>query len=832
MKASWLWLSELVDLSGVGGPEKLGEILTSRGLEVEAIERLDKGLEKVVTVQILERNPHPQADRLSLCRVTLGAGDPLEIVCGAQNMKAGDKVALAQIGAELPNGLKIALSKIRGVTSNGMLCSEEELKFKAKSEGILILPPATPLGRPLAEVLGRDDTIFTFKLTANRGDCLSHFGLAREIAAALGQTAKRPEIAKLTWGTTPIAIGLDAGESVPQFVGVAIDGVKVGPSPAWVGRRLEALGSRSINNVVDASNLAMLELGHPTHAYDAARLEGGKIFVRQGQAGEEVPLLDGTTAKLAGSELVIADGRKAVGLAGVMGGGNSEVSDTTTRVFLESAEFAPGLVRRAATRHQHRTEASHRFERGDDPQGAAIAAARVAKLLTEWAGGKVTAAAHVTVASREPAGSPRAGAPREARKITVRPSWFGEFLGMSVTDADAERIMSGLECRVTKGVAWTVEPPSYRLDLSIPEDLAEEVARTLGYDQIGSTVPPLTSMPQSVSALESMAKLTTLDRAKDALRRAGLAEVLNYSFTSKAWLAKFGLETTAPIVNPLSEECEALVPSLLPGLVATALSNWNHHFGSEALPIRLFELRPTFAASGAVAAQGEMATNVSETWRLGLVLSGPRFAGGMRAELGQVDFFDLKAIFDGLFETLGTRGVRAIPFSESRNADSPLGRLFHPGQSVEILAGKDSAGFFGQLHPGKARELKLRDPLWAAELDWGLLSKLSRAAADSRPFKGWSEFPAMERDFALLVGDSVTADKITRVALKAGAPLAKGAKIFDVYRGSQVAQGMTSIAVRVIFYEEGRSLQESEAETASAKILEAWKIELSAELRG
>lgn len=820
MRVSWNWLSELVDLSGMKGPQGLAELLTSRGLEVEAIERMDQGFEKVVTAQILERKPHPQADRLSLCKVTIGAGEPLDIVCGAQNMKAGDKVALAQVGANLPNGLKIQQGKIRGEISNGMLCSEEELKLKEKSEGILILPPETKLGEPLARFLGRDDTLLTLKLTANRGDCLSHYGLAREIAAALGKPVRRPEAAAVEMKGSPISVSLEAGDAGSQFFGVYVEGVKIGPSPAWLVKRLEAVGSRSINNVVDATNLVMLELGQPVHAYDADRIEGKKIRVRMAQKGETLPLLDGTTVTLTGSELVIADENRAVGLAGVMGGGNSEVQDSTKRVFLECAEFDPKIVRRASSRLQKKTDAAHRFERGIDADGLPHAVARLTRLVLELAGGKVVGGASAKL--------PRPPVPA----IAVNDAFFPEFLGMDVDAARAESILTGLGCKVEKNAKkgeWLVTPPSFRRDLSIREDLAEEIARSIGYDAIHETVPPLTGEPGS--SLEGGAvALRTLQQAKDALVEAGLNETVNFSFTSRAWLARFGLSSDAPVMNPLSEEHETLVPSLIPGIVRNALDNWNHHFGSESLAIRLFELRPVFGAPGPIAARGEMETGVEEKWRLAIALSGPRFAGGLRNELGEVDFFDLKAIVDRLFEALGTRGIRFQPLSASRTGGNPL---FHPGQTVEVLAGKgDVIGHIGLLHPGKARELKARAPLWLAEIDWDTLRKLSRGAAGVPTFKPWPQFPPMERDFALLVKADVPADKITQVALKAGKPLAKVAKIFDVYKGSQVAEGMTSIAVRVIFYEESRSLQLPEAEAASAQILAAWQKELGIQLRG
>jgi phenylalanyl-tRNA synthetase beta chain len=833
MRISWNWLSEMVDLSSVGGPAGLADLLTRRGLEVEAIERLDAGLEQVVTVQILERSPHPQADRLSICKVTRGEGEPLEIVCGAQNMKAGDRVALAQVGATLPNGMKIQQSKIRGVVSSGMLCSEEELGFKDTSDGILILPSDTPLGRPLAEILGRKDTILTLKLTANRGDCLSHFGLAREIAAALNVAPKRPEAAALKFEGSSIAVHRDAvaasgaSEPCPQFFGCLIEGVKIAPSPEWIVRRLESLGLRSINNVVDATNLVLLELGHPVHAYDADRLEGQQIHVRFAREGEVLPLLDGQDVTLAGAELVIADGaqgKRAIGLAGVMGGGNSEVQDGTKRLFLECAEFEPRLVRRAASRHQRHTEAAHRFERGIDPTSLSEVISRLAALVLQLSGGKVVG----SVVSQSK--------PVSAKSIQVEPAFFGDFLGMDVAPENAEKILTSLGCKIAKGKSgeqeWAVTPPSWRRDLTIPADLAEEVARTIGYDAIRETVPALTTNPQPSATGLSGAHLQ-LNAAKDALTGFGLNETVNFAFTSRSWLERFQLTSSAKVMNPLSEEHEALVPSLLPGLVRNALDNWNRHFGSEPLPIRLFELRPTFHAKGSISAQGEMETGVEERWKLAIALSGPRLAGGLRNELGEVDFYDLKGVVEGLFASLGTKGIRMQPWTAGGQAGAAsISGLFHPGQTAEILAGKgEVVGYFGLIHPKLSQDLKVRGALWLAEIDWEMIRKLSRSPSQGAAFKPWSEFPSIERDFALVVKDDVSADKITQLALKAGKPLAKVAKIFDVYRGSQVAKGMTSVAVRVIFYDESRSLQESEAEAASSQILDIWKKELGAELR-
>jgi phenylalanyl-tRNA synthetase beta chain len=811
MKISWNWLSELVDLSAVGTPEKLGELLTSRGLEVEGISHQGAGLEKVVSVKILERNPHPQADRLSLCKVSLGSGDPLEIVCGAQNMKAGDVVCLAQIGAELPNGLKITQSKIRGVVSNGMLCSEEELRFKDKSEGILILPADTKLGRPLAEILGKNDTVLELSLTPNRGDCLSHWGIAREVAAATGAVLKSPVRRALEFSATSAEIETTVdGAGTTQFLAVAIDGVKVGPSPEWVVRKLEALDQRSINNVVDCTNLVMFELGQPTHAYDASMLKGRKLSGRQARQGEKLPLLDGTTVELRGTEAVIADEAQPVALAGVMGGGNSEVRDSTTKIILECAEFHPVFVRKAAHAHQKHTEASHRFERGVDGGVLPIAMTRLADLITELAGGKITA-------------SVRSGVSPKAREILTSTVSLEEFLGMPVPSAVS--ILKSLGFGVTESSGrMRVTVPSWRNDVSIPEDLAEELARSIGFDAIPSTIPKLSGPPTASGADPDRPQIEMQRLARETMASAGLCETVHYGFTNQAWLKELGFEGSIRVMNPLSEETEVMAPSLLPGLVKAAIANWNTHFGSESLAIRLFELRPTFHFKGErVQALSETDTGTAEHWKLSFALAGPKNAAGLKADLADVDFADVKAIVESLLARLQTRGVRVQP--DAGHA------LFHPGQSAKLVVGDRAAGMFGRVHPRVEKALKLRGTLWLCEIDFAQLCSLSKGALEPRAFKDWPKFPGMERDFALVVDDAVAAERVLAVAQKAGKPLLKTARVFDIYRGAPIAAGKTSIAVRVQFADETRSLQEAEVEAVCAKILAEWKKELSAELR-
>jgi phenylalanyl-tRNA synthetase beta chain len=837
MKVSYSWLKELVPIAV--DARALADLLTARGLEVEAFEAQSTGLEKVVSAQILEKGKHPDSDRLSLCKVDVGAahGGTLEIVCGATNHRSGDKVLAALVGANLPNGMKIGKGKIRGVESNGMLCSEAELGISKESAGIIILPKDTPVGRPAAEVLGRDDFLLTLKLYANQGHYLSHFGVAREIAAATGKPAERPAARVggkplvLDGQGSPIAVALEAGEKAPRFYGVSIEGVKIGPSPAWLVKKLEAVGSRSINNVVDATNLVMLELGHPVHAYDADKISGKKIGVRMAKAGEKLPLLDGTEITTGGTELVIFDGSgKAIGLAGVMGGGNSEVSDSTTKVFLECAEFDPVLVRKAKTKHAKLTEAATRFERGVDPKGLAAVITRLASLVLELAGGKITGSVKAEVAPVKP---------RPTIEMPI--SYIRDFIGIDVQDSEVEASLRALECAVEReGEMYRVTPPSYRLDLNLREDLAEEVARSVGYDRIPSTIPTLSTPPIARAFDAQGANQILLARAKDAFVRQGVCEALNYGFTSRATLETFGLKATLKVRNPMSEEHEWMVPSLVPGLVGNALRNYRHHFGSESPVVRLFEIRPTFARApappGSVlseipAAPTDFETGILENWKIAFALSGPRYAQALRNELGSVDFYDGKALLEGFLDQMGGKGNRYVPLHASRNPDHPIAKLLHPGQAVEVLAGNATLGHFGLLHPGLARKLKIKENLFVGELDWGVLTKMSRAASQARPFRSWSEQPPIERDFAILANAGTTADQVLAVVNKAGKPLVKSAKIFDVYQGAQVAAGKISIGARVVLQDESRALTEAEAEGASKAIVAALAKELGAELR-
>ena len=819
MKVSKNWLAQYVDLSTFQSAQDIADLLTGLGLEVEGVDDQSLGFDRVITAQVVVKNPHPNADRLSLCEVDPGTGKHLSIVCGAKNFKQGDVVCLAQVGAKLPVGLKIKKGKIRGSVSEGMLCSEEELGLSDSSDGILVLPKDTPLGRPVSDILGRNDTVFEISLTPNRGDCLSHLGVAREIAAKLGTSVCIPDVEILNFSNSPIKTALNAKDQADAFYGVAIDDVKVGPSPDWLKQRLESIGARSINNIVDATNFVMFECGQPQHAYDLKKLSGKTLEVRPAKAKEKLTLLDERDVTLDGGELVISDESKAVALAGVMGGKNSEVSEETTSVFLECAHFHSVSVRQTASKFHQHSDASHRFERGVDLHQLPWAISRLAHLIIELAGGNLRGG---TFAKREEARS------WNARVIEVSPNEFNEFLGFSLKKDEIKSLLEKLQFRVEESSLWRVTVPSYRHDIQIKEDLADEIARMVGYDQLEGSIPKLSEAPHSKQSSEHAQAMRLAEHAKDILSALGFNECIHYGFGSMVWQKKLGFQPSVKVSNPMSEDQEVMVTSLIPHLVESVRLNWNRHFGSQPQSIRLFEIRPTFELSSSdkkVVAKSRTETTIKESWKLALVLSGLRDAQNLKIDARRVDFYDLKGAIEVLLDELGVENARILP------APVETTEPFHPGKTAMLQVRGQSIGFFGEWHPRLAQKLKAKDSLFLAEFDWEAIAKASKALGENRVFQKWSEHPSVERDFALMVKREVLADEITRIAKSSGKPLVQSAQIFDIYEGKQVPEGMTSIAVRVIFSDEERSLKEKEVDLASEAILSQWKKKLGAQLR-
>ncbi|MCB0349873.1 MAG: phenylalanine--tRNA ligase subunit beta, partial [Bdellovibrionales bacterium] len=586
MKISLSWINEYVDVKDFfKKPEELASLLTGAGLEVEGYEDPSKKFNHVVIGHIVELGKHPNADKLTLCQVDTGAGQPHQIVCGAQNHKQGDKVIVALPGAVLPGNFAIKLSKIRDVESQGMLCSESELGLKDQSEGIVILPKDAKVGQSYAEYSGACDIIFEINVTPNRADCLSHVGLAREISCLLDRPLKLPE-AKIKTGAKKtkdhIDVKLVNAELCPRYAGRSIFGVQVGASPAWLKNRLLAVGLNSINNVVDVTNFVMMEYGQPLHAFDAKNLKGEKIIVDMAKQNEKFKSLDGTVIELSGEELTIRDGETAVALAGVVGGLNSGVTEKTEEIFLEAAHFNPRGVRRTSRKHGIDTDSGQRFSRGTDPENVLEAMNRAAALIQELAGGEVAKDFYDLYPK-----------PHARTPIKVRKQILEERLGYAVDMSDFNKWMKRLHCKTkVSGDTVTVEAPPFRFDIEIEMDLVEEYARLNGYDKIPESFPALQVRPTD-SALSYINE----QRAGELFKNEGYLEARNYNFLSPKWqselidekqYAKLGLAAGGEAVNiknPLSEETSQMRQSLLPGL----LTNLIHNFSHGALDGRLFE---------------------------------------------------------------------------------------------------------------------------------------------------------------------------------------------------------------------------------------------------
>jgi phenylalanyl-tRNA synthetase beta chain len=799
MRISLKWLSEYVDLPA---PEELARRLTAVGLEVEAVERTGAGLAGVVAARILASERHPNAEKLSVTRVDRGDGAPLQVVCGAKNYAVGDVVPLATVGAALPGGARIDKAKLRGVESFGMLCSARELGLADDASGLLILPPDVKPGTPIAEALGLEDVLFEVNVTPNRPDALSHLGIAREVAALLGAPLKRPGAAPAEAGPPAaelVKVRIEAPEKCPRYAARVIEGVTIGPSPAWLARRLESCGVRSISNVVDATNLVLLELGHPLHAFDLAKVAGAEIVVRTARPGETMTTLDGKARTLDPDDLVIADRDRASALAGVMGGGDSEISDGTTRVLLESAWFQPSTVRRTAKRHGLHTEASHRFERGTDPGAVLAAVDRCAALIAELAGGTVRPGV-VDVHPR----------PQPDRQVRLRWSRPGQLLGLEVPKAEVRRILGGLGfAEVTadgEGATWRV--PSWRVDVSIEEDLVEELTRTLGFDVIPETLPRLAlDSPGLPPRLEAEA------RARAALEAGGFREVVSFSFVAPQDLEAFqpGVKPVA-LQNPISADLAVMRTSVVPSLLRVAAHNRRQGLDSA----RLYEVASTFAPR----ATADRDPPALERPVLALVLAGRRSPLSWAAPGDPADFYDLEAAVEGLLRALGVAG-----------AFEPAGRTvgwLHPRSAALVRApGGALLGALGELHPRVAAAFELPRGVLAAELDLAALLGAARLVPAYRPIP---RLPAVLRDLAVVVAEGVAAARVS--ALVREEPLVEEVTLFDVYRGAPLPAGKKNLALAIRYRAADRTLTDAEADAAHARIVARLAGEVGAELRG
>ena len=792
MKFSENWLRSHVPTSA--SRDELSAVLTAIGLEVEEVTPLGAGLDNVVVARIVEAVRHPEADRLQICQVDAGQGALLQIVCGAPNARPGLVAPLALVGARIGT-LDIGAAKLRGVDSNGMLCSAKELGLDSDASGLFELPDDAPVGQGLVEYLGLPDASIEIKLTPNRADCFSVRGVAFDVAAATrSEVLPLVDEAVTAVGTRELVIELQAGAEAPRYLGRVIEGVEASAkTPLWMAERLRRSGVRPVSLLVDITQYVMLELGQPMHAYDLGTLQGA-IGVRRARAGETLKLLDGRDAVLDDAFLVVTDADRPVGLAGLMGGFDTRVTDTTTAVFLEAAHFAPAAIMGRGRKLGLHTDAGHRFERGVDPALPRAAIELATRLVLELAGGIPSP---VTEAVRE------ADLPPPA-VITLRRARIQRVLGITIADAEVERILRALGMGVVgAGEGWQVTAPSRRFDIAIEEDLIEELARIHGYDRIPTTLPGGASRV----AMPTETQLDELSVRRQLVAR-GLQETLNFAFVDAQLLAHWQFnEHLVPLANPLSAELAVMRPALLPGLVATLARNAARQAGR----VRVFELGRVFAAQA-----GDNTPAPLETQRVAAAVCGDAEAEQWGLPSRKVDFHDLK----GDLESLAAASGAVLEFQPSSR---PCG---HPSRSADVLRDGVCIGWIGQVHPRLVKHLGIDGDVYGFELDVAPLTarNLPRAGELSR-------FPAVRRDLAVLAPESVAWADLSSCVRRAAGPLLREVNLFDRYVGQGVEPGFKSLAMGLILQDKSRTLTDRDVDAVVAEVVAAIEREHHARIR-
>jgi phenylalanyl-tRNA synthetase beta chain len=790
MKFPESWLREHVEVAA--DTATLCKTLTAIGLEVEGSETVGDGLAGVLVGEIVACDKHPEADRLKLCKVSVGQGEPLQIVCGAPNARLGLKAPIATVGAVLPGGLAIKPAKLRGVESFGMLCSAKELGIDADASGLLELPADAPAGAALADYLGLPDTAIEIKLTPNRADCFSVRGIAFDVAAALGSSV-RPLVveAQPVASAATLPVELHAGADCPRYLGRVIEDVDAAaPTPVWMAERLRRSGIRPISLLVDVTQYVMLELGQPMHAFDADTLQG-PVGVRHARAGETLKLLDEREVSLDAGFLVITDADRPVALAGVMGGWDTRVTTASRRVFLESAHFAPAAIIGRARKLGLHTDASHRFERGVDPHLPAQALELATRLILQHAGGRAGPACAAERAQDLPV--PQA--------VSLRRERLARLLGLNVADSEVSAMLRALGMQVVEtGDGWQVTPPSRRFDVTIEEDLVEEVARIHGYDRIPLSAPtgavPPGSLPETLIPVSAL---------RQQLAARDYFEAINFAFIDAELLARWGFrDDLVALANPLSADLGVMRPLLLPGLVEALRRNRARQQGR----VRLFEV-------GRVFARGAEAPR--ETPRIAAAACGPARAEQWSGDGREIDFHDLKGDLESLAALAGHAGLRFVPSERA---------WLHPGRSAEVFRGERHLGCLGHLHPRLLKALDLDHEVLVFELDADALREraLPRAGTLSR-------FPSVRRDLAMVVPDTVSWSRLDDSLRRALGGLLKDLVVFDQYTGPGLEAGCKSLAMGLILQDDSRTLAEQDVEQLVQTALAALAADCGARLR-
>ena len=811
MQVSIKWLHDYIDFNE--SAEELADKLTMAGIPVENVIRADEGLDKVVTGRIERIVPHPDSDHMVITQMNVGLAENVQIVTGAQNVREGQIVPVAMIGANLPNGMKISKGKLRGVASNGMLCSAQELKLdltklpEEQKTGIYILPEDTAIGIPAKEVLGLDDVVLEFELTANRGDCFSVWGLVREVAVITGNTPKWPEI-KVDENepentSDMVSVKIEAPELCYRFSSRVLKNVKIGPSPEWMQQRLEGAGIRAINNVVDVTNFVMVELGQPMHAYDYDQVAGHTLIARKAVAGENLHTLDDSSRLAKGEELVIADSEKPAGLAGVMGGLESEVTENTTTVILEAAAFNGPSIRRTSRSCGLHSEASGRFERGVDVTETQRALNRAAQLLQEM--GACTVTKGIVDVYPEP---------KQPVSVYFTAEQINNRLG---TDIPAEKMVEILESLcfgvTAEGEGYRVSVPSWRNDVIFMEDLSEEIARIYGFDNIHAGKPQGCMVQGRQSERQEF-----IDMSRLCLSYMGMSEELSFSFTSPDMLDKMNLPAdhelrkAIPIMNPLTDE----YPLVRTSLIASVLENAVRNISRKNEDLKLFDIAPVFYPK-----QLPLTELPTEAVKIAGLMCGRRYPLGWNNDNNaQIDFYDAKGIVEEYLDKI-TVNRYTVEAGEHY--------AMHPGKTALFKKGKEVIAAVGELHPKIAENMGITKKCYIFDMDVDVLMKYmsKKITIEQLP-----KFPGITRDLAMLVDVNVTEAEIERVISKNAGNLFKGVTLFDVYTGKQVEEGKKSIAFTMQFQSNERTLTDKEVDEAFQNILAAVQKEFNAELRG
>lgn len=794
MKLPMSWLGDYTDISGVT-PQQYADKLTMTGSKVEGVDYLGKDIDKVVTGKVIECEPHPDSDHLSVCKVDAGTGELLQIVCGAPNVKAGVIAPVALNGAILPGGVKIKKGKLRGVESNGMLCSHDELGISESllgyepEYGILLLPEDTEIGVDIKDIFGLNENVVEFEITSNRPDCFSIIGLARETAVSFNKPFKIPEIkfneTKENINDT-LSIEVQDKDKCLRYCSRLIKNVKIGPSPKWMRERLEACGVRAINNIVDITNYVLLEYGQPMHAFDLRDLSGNKIIVRTAKDGEVIKTLDEQDRVLSSDDLVISDAEKAVAIAGVMGGFNSEIKDDTTEVAFESATFDGVSVRLTAQKVGLRTEASSRYEKGLDYKNTVPALERACQLVEELGCGEVVGGMIDVL-----------GNVKEEKTIPFRPEKINAFLGTDVSTDEMVRILKALEVNVDME-KMLLTPPSFRPDLEAEADISEEIARFYGYDII-----PTTLLSGEATRGMKNEEQKAEDKINEILTAQGMSEIYAYTFTSPSIFDKLNipadssLRNVVKISNPLGEDTSIMRTTTLASMLEVLARNYNYRTPS----VKMFETGKIFTPT----TKGQLPDEP-------IIISLGMY--------GEVDFFDIKGICESLFEGLNISGVEYTAVS-----DNPT---YHPGRCAKITVGEKEIGIIGEIHPAVGRKFGIEVPCYVGELR---LSEMLRCMNSEIKYHKLPKFPSVTRDFSILLDKSIPVAEIEKIMRKSAGKLLEDLKLSDVYEGQQIPQGKKSVMYKAAFRAPDRSLTGEEADNLHDKIVKNLEKGLGAQLR-